>query len=161
LVFTVNGGVEPIRPELRTYQKPDGLRRFMDDVYHEVQKYGGEIVITGVVEKQFSDTLGQEYDTMHMQRMSKLKNYNMRCLIEDGDTNFESNEYCEYKWMRSELFRSIPFYIYGNKIAFVQFNVPVDAPLVVVMESKAIADAFRAQFEGMWKSAKAPAGSKK
>lgn len=156
IVFTINGGVEPVRPDLRTYQTPDGLRAFMDDVYNVVKEYGGDVVLTGVVEKIFSDTLGTEFDDMHMQRMALLKNYTMRCLIEDGDQNFISNEYCQYRWVRSEQFKSVPFYVYGNKVAFIQFDVPVDAPLIVVLQSKAIADTFRSQFEGMWKIAKQP-----
>jgi transcriptional regulator with XRE-family HTH domain len=161
IVFTVNGGIEPLRPELRTYQTSDGLQKFLDDVYNEVQKHGGDIIITGVDEKQFSDAIDKEFGEMHVKRMSKLKNYTMRCLIEDGDTNFIASDYCQYKWTRSEQFRSVPFYIYGNRIAFIQFDVPVDAPLIVVLESKAITDAFRAQFEGMWKNAKTPPGDKK
>jgi hypothetical protein len=46
--------------------------------------------------------------------------------------------------------------VYGNKIAVIQFDVPVDAPLIVVIQSKPIADAFRSQFDGMWQNAKVP-----
>lgn len=160
IVFNNNGGVDPSRPDIKTFQTPHGLRDFMDDVYDVIKTVGGEICITGVIEKQFSDVLGFEFDQMHMKRMAELKNYSMRCLIEEGDTNFESDEYCEYRWTRKNEFVSIPFYVYGNKVAFIQFDAPIDAPIIVVIQSKPIVDAFRVQFESMWKSAKFPSQSK-
>lgn len=161
VAFNANGGVDPSRPDVRTYQTPHGLRAFMDDVYDVIKTDGGEICITGVVEQDFSDTLGQEFDQMHMDRMAALKNYTMRCLIEEGDFNFTSDEYCEYRWTRKDEFSSIPFYIYGNKVAFIQFDAPINAPIIVVIQSKPIVDAFRKQFESMWKSAKIPPKDKK
>lgn len=156
IVFTQNGGIEPARPELKTYAGREGFQKFMDDVYTTLQEQGGEVVITGAVEEEFPAALGAEYDAMHLSRMAKLKNYTMRCLVEEGNTTFAATEYCQYRWSPRGEFRPVPFYIYGNKIAFIQFNVPVDAPLVVVIQSKTIADAFRSQFDGMWRNAKIP-----
>jgi transcriptional regulator with XRE-family HTH domain len=156
VAFNNNGGVDPSKPEVKTFQTAYGLQALLDDVYNVVKTSGGDICITGVVEKDFSTTIGHEFDQMHMERMSELKNYSMRCLIEEGDTNFEGDSYCEYRWTRKDEFVSIPFYIYGNKVAFIQFDAPIDAPIIVLIQSKPIVDAFRMQFESMWKSAKIP-----
>lgn len=156
IVFTPTGGIEPARPELRTYNGPDGLRLFFDDVYDVIKERGGEVVITGFHEDIFTETLGKEYHYMHMDRMSKLKNYTMRCLIEEGDMNFLASHYCEYRWSPRGEFRPVAFYIYADKVAFIQFEVPVDAPMITIIKSKQITDAFRAQFESMWRSSKDP-----
>lgn len=155
IVFTINGGVDPARPELRTYTGQSGLHHFFDDVYETTKENGGEIVITGFAESQFDTALDPEFDKMHMERMVKLSNFSMRCLVEDGDFNFFSS-YCQYRWTPRGQFSPVPFYIYGNKIAFIQFNVLVDAPLIVVLQSKAITDSFRIQFEELWRSARIP-----
>ena len=154
VVFTPTGGIEPARPELRTYAGRDGFQRFFDDVYMTVKDLGGEIVITGVVDQQFVDAVDAEFSEMHPQRMRKLKNFHMRCLTQEGDTSTLTNEYCEYRWTPRSQFAPVPFYVYGNKVAFIQFDAPVDAPLVVAIHSKVISDAFRLQFDGMWKLAK-------
>lgn len=156
VVFTQTGGIEPARPELRTYAGADGLRHFFDDVYEVIKDRGGEVVITGFHEDVYAEILGEDYVRMHVSRMSKLKNYTMRCLIEEGDMNFVADGYCEYRWSRKQEFRPVPFYIYGNKLALIQLEVPVDAPMIVIIQSAAISDAFRAQFDGMWRSAKLP-----
>lgn len=154
IVFTATGGLEPMRSELRTYTSSTGLKAFMDDVYNTIkEENGGDIIITGVVEKDFSTHLGNDFHIMHMKRMSKLKNYTMRCLIEQGDHNFKAKAYCQYRWISSKQFRPVPFYIYGNRISFIQFNVAVDVPLIVVLQSKAITEAFRAQFDVLWDTA--------
>jgi DNA-binding XRE family transcriptional regulator len=160
IVFTQNGGIEPARPELKTYSGQIGLQRFFDDVYTTLRDQGGEVVITGFDESVYAGLLEKDFIQMHLDRMGKLKNYTMRCLIEEGDYNFIANSYCEYKWSRREEFRPVPFYIYGRKVAFIQFDVPVDAPMIVIIQSTAIADAFRAQFDSMWKSAKIPSKTK-
>lgn len=160
IVFTQTGGIEPARPELRTFVGQNGFRAFFDDVYATIRDMGGEVVIIGSDEDDFIKAFGNEFLSIHKSRMEKLKNFNMRCLIEEGDMNFLATEYCTYKWSPREQFQSVPFYIYGNKVAFIQFNVPVDAPLIVVVQSKAIADAFRLQFDGMWKNSKIPPDNK-
>jgi transcriptional regulator with XRE-family HTH domain len=157
IVFTINGGVEPARPELRTYTGMAGMQSFMDDVYQVIKDQGGEVVISGAVEKVFAEAMNDDFLAVHMARMEKLKNYNMRCLIEEGNQDFTANNYCEYRWTSRDQFRPVTFYAYGNKIAFIQFDVPVDAPMIVVLQSKVITDAFRVQFEGMWRTAKVPA----
>ncbi len=161
IVFTQNGGIEPARPELKTYTGRVGLQKFFDDVYQTVRDQGGEVVIIGYDESISTQLLSEDFVHMHIERMNKLKNYTMRCLIEEGDYNFTADSYCDYRWSRQQEFRPVPFYIYGNKVALIQFEVPVDAPMIVVVQSAAIAGAFRAQFDGMWRAAKVPPKSGK
>ena len=153
--FTLNGGVEPIKPDLRTYSGSSGFRLFFDDIYETIKGNGGEIIITGVVDQQFVDALDDvEFLRMHISRMANLENFTMRCLTEEGDTSAISSEYCEYRWSPRKRFSPVPFYIYSDKVAFIQFNVPNEGTIVIVIQSKLIADAFRLQFDGMWEDAK-------
>jgi transcriptional regulator with XRE-family HTH domain len=154
IVFTATGGLEPARPELRTYQGTSGVQSFFDDVYETLSQMGGEVVITGFDEELV--TGGPEFDADYVDRMSKLNNYNMRCLIKEGDTNFVASSYCDYRWSKFDEFQPVPFYAYGNKIAFIEYSVPVDAPLIVILNSRSISNAFRAHFESMWRAAKMP-----
>lgn len=152
IVFNNSGGVDPARPELRTYQGLAGIQSFFDDVYETLSEMGGEVVISGFDEDLV--TAGPEFDMMHVKRMSKLDNYTMRCLVKEGDKNLVASAYCEYRWTAHKDFQPVPFYAYGNKIAFIEYSSPVDPPLIVILRSKTISNAFHSHFEAMWRAAK-------
>src|SRR3989338_3594065 len=55
-----------------------------------------------------------------------------------------------YRFLPQELEMPISTNIYNNKVAI--FMLVVEEPLVIVMESKLIADSFRKYFEILWNS---------
>jgi hypothetical protein len=48
------------------------------------------------------------------------------------------------------LFSSVPFYIYGKKLAIILFN---PEPTVIVLNYAAAAEAYAMQFRAMWEQA--------
>lgn len=126
----------------------DGLKTFFDDVRATVQKSDKEIVICGVAEKYLEDKL-KEYLDYHRKEMASNKNVRMRCLIEESDLDLGASDYCHYRWQAKESFSNVPFYIYGDKLAIIVTSAPED-PLILLIQNRVIAEAYRRQFEAMW-----------
>jgi DNA-binding XRE family transcriptional regulator len=157
--FTENSGVrlKPQGIEVLTGQK--GLQLFFDGVYEYVRQHGGPIVQFGVEEQKFLTHLGSEFSQNYMKRMAEIardrKDLIVRAIICEGDTNFLASDYNEYRWISKDIFQAVPFYIYGEILAIMDFQT-VPAPTIVILKFPAITDAYRAQFEAFWKIAQKP-----
>jgi DNA-binding XRE family transcriptional regulator len=148
--FTDYQGVR-FRPEgIQILSGRDGLIALMEDIYHSCrQGNAGDLVLAGAPEDEFERILG-DYDKVYLANMSSVPGLKMRTLIEEGDQNFVSSSYTEYRWVPKELFQAVPFYAYADKLAIVVFRTD-PSPRIFVIESKTIADAYRRQFESMWR----------
>jgi len=130
----------------------EGLIALMEDIYNSCrQGVAGDIVLSGVSEDDFQKHLG-DYDDTYMKNMQSLPNIHMRCLIQEGDKNFVSSSYAEYRWSPKSQFKAVPFYAYADKLAIILFS-PGAKPKIYMIQSIEIAEAYRGQFEGMWKTA--------
>jgi hypothetical protein len=87
--------------------------------------------------------------------MSKISHLKMRCLIEENDLDLGASDYCQYRWQAKENFSNVPFYIYGDKLAIIVTSAPED-PLILLIQNRVIAEAYRRQFDSMWTTAKEP-----
>lgn len=159
-VFTARGiefldyqGVR-FRPEgIQILNGREGLIALMEDIYDSCKRgVAGDIVLAGAPEDEFQRILG-EYDETYLANMSSIANLKMRALINEGDTNIVSSDYCEYRWSPKEQFQAVPFYAYADKLAIVVFQAD-PAPRIFTIQSKTIAEAYRRQFESMWANAK-------
>lgn len=88
-----------------------------------------------------------------MGALKKQRKFNFRILVKEGDTYFPARAYADYRWISPEYFHTVPFYVYGNKLAIIHFQ---KGPTIHVVENKDIADAQRIQFNVFWESAKIP-----
>ena len=55
--------------------------------------------------------------------------------------------------MSAENFGSVPFYVYGDKLAFILFK---EEPQIIVLDYPEIAKAYTAQFLSFWEKADIP-----
>ncbi|NCC03477.1 MAG: helix-turn-helix domain-containing protein [Proteobacteria bacterium] len=130
----------------------EGLITLMEDIYNSCrQGVAGDIVLSGVSEDDFQKHLG-DYDETYMKNMRSLPHVHMRCLIQEGDKNFVSSSYAEYRWSPKSQFKAVPFYAYADKLAIILFS-PGAKPKIYMIQSIEIAEAYRAQFESMWNTA--------
>lgn len=156
--FTDNFGVR-LKPQgVEVLLGEDGLRRFFDGVYEHLRKHGGLVQQTGIDENLFTQYLG-DYSPIHIKRISELvkerRDIKFQALIKEGDSNFACSEYADYRWQATESFEPVPFYIYGDCLAIISFQT-IPAPTVVLHKITAITNAYRKQFETMWRMAKIP-----
>ena len=121
---------------------------FYDDIYTTLKENPGEVVVSNADEKKFLSFLTDEQMKLHRERMIELKDVTYRILISEGDDFLAaSSTYAKYRWMPEALFSSVPFYIYGAKLAIIRFN---PEPYVYVIKSQEITDSYRKQFDAIW-----------
>ena len=100
-----------------------------------------------------------DYSPFHRKRMTQLvaerKDIKVLAIVCEGDTNLVASDYNEYRWISKEIFAPVPFYIYGETLAIMDFQT-VPAPTILVHKFPAITNAYRKQFEAFWKLSHEP-----
>ncbi|MFA5592675.1 MAG: helix-turn-helix transcriptional regulator [Micavibrio sp.] len=145
-------GVRTKSADVRVYSGTNGFKDFYDDVYETLKVQPGTVCVSNVDENDFLN-FGDDLLERHSQRIKNLGNIQYKILIREEDMNFAASGYAEYRWIAKELFTTVPFYIYGSKIAILLLGNEATA---IVMNYPAIADAFRVQFEANWATARIP-----
>lgn len=161
--FTPNTGVQLKPQNVEVLEGTPGFARFYDYVYEYLSQYGGTVCVSGVNEKLFIKYHG-EFADEHVKRMAELvkqrNDLTMRILVEEGDTNFVSSAYAQYRWQPKEYFSPASFYVFGDNIALISFSHE-PSPLVVFIKSASLADAYRHSFNLAWEHAIIPPTSDK
>lgn len=142
-------GLEGVRlrsGDIRTYKGQAGLIDFYEDIYRTVKNFKGDILVSNVDERLFVKYLG-EFAATHIERMKSLPSIQYKILLREGDDYVPGEDYAEYRSIPSELFASVPFYVYADKMAIIVFESELT---VIVMDYPAIANAYRTQFADMW-----------
>jgi hypothetical protein len=147
---------------METFEGREGFVRFFETVHHYLETYGGEICVGGVDESLFVKYQG-DYANQHMDKMleitQKNSNINMRILIEEGDKNFVASHYATYKWLPKKYFLPTAMYVFGENLALISFTHD-PAPLVILIQSAAFAEAYRHSFNMLWEMASNPVRKK-
>jgi transcriptional regulator with XRE-family HTH domain len=152
--FTPEDGVKRKSLRTQTFHGQAGMIEFMRLVYEEARDRGGEFCVSNVDETIFTERFGQEEDALYTKRMSEIKDrYKFKVLIKEGDQNFVASEYAEYRWIPAEQFHSVPFYVFGNSLAFLIFG---EQTTIHVIHNAEVANAQRSQFNLAWEEAKIP-----
>jgi transcriptional regulator with XRE-family HTH domain len=163
--FTSDEGVRIKSNAYETLVGPKGLQQFFNNVHAHAQQHGGTIIQFGVDEKQFLDHLGTEFSADYVKRMQQVseqqKTLKVLAIICEGETEYLAPDYNEYRWISKEFFQAVPFYIYGDTLAIMDFQT-VPSPTITLLKSRSITSAYRKQFDAFWHFAKEmPKQSKK
>jgi transcriptional regulator with XRE-family HTH domain len=148
-------GTEGMRIKQNTidiYEGREGFNNFFDYVYQNSLSEAAEIYACNIDETLFIKWAG-DIAPDHMKRMSALKGLSFKVLVKEGDHNLDAADYVEYKWLSEELFSSVPYYIFGSKLAIILFE---PEPKIIVMKYPMITDAYKKQFMAFWKLATKP-----
>jgi len=151
--FTENEGVRKATNNITTLEGRDGLMAFVDDLYAVAQlssSRNGEKPMYGcnVNDNQFRDCL-KDYVETHVNRMAKLESFELQMLMSQEHATPFATDYRNCRYL-PEAANSVPFYVYADKFAIINFKVE-NAPRIVIIHSAAVADAYREQFRFMWK----------
>jgi transcriptional regulator with XRE-family HTH domain len=148
IIFTEDDGVRRQRSGIKIYEGREGFVRWYDDVY-ETAKAGGEICVSGCQESDYETWLSVEDDRKHTERMNQLGGQvSCRVILREGDSNFTYSSYVHYRWIAKDQWERNPLYLYGQKLAVVEFKE--EGPTVTVIESVAAARAFKKIFDATW-----------
>ncbi len=152
--FLPNDGIRKKTGFINFYRGENGFSDFYDDIYETAKALNKplEFLVSNVDEQEFMKW-GKEVFDPHSKRMNDLGNISYKILVQEGDTNFIASAYAEYRWLPREFFSSVPFYVYGGKLAIILFETELT---VMVLEYPTITDAYRKQFEAIWEVSKPP-----
>ncbi len=153
IAFTENDGVKRKSSAIRTLEGQEGFWQFYDDVYATIKEHGGEILVSNVDERDFKKWMGERTNA-HITKMTKLlkeRNFFSKILIKEGDYDLTASDMAEYRWTPKERFSEIPFYIYGEKLAIIDFEQ--NNVSIFIIDNKKITEAYKKQFEIIWDQA--------
>lgn len=155
--FTDNQGVAFRTAGVRTLTGRNGYLEFFEDVYQTLETAKSkEVLVSNVDERQFEYWHGK-YGGDHVTKIKNDLNAHYKILVKEGDTYFPAQNYAQYRWLTAKLFVSVPFYLYGEKLAIILFE---NEPKIILIESSLVAQAFRIQFHEMWQDSLEPSFKK-
>lgn len=145
LEFTDDNGVRDMQITVQKYRGAEGFRAFMDDVYQTAVDTGGGICLFNAKPSNWHKWLGHDWWQMHSDRMAALGDkIHMRITAKEGENLLISSSFAEYRWFPSAYFSEQSFYVYGEKIAFLNFS-DEDVSIVVINQkefTKSLKDLF-------------------
>lgn len=148
--FTESNGVRKSSNIVINYQGQADFRKYADDIYKILldTPHDRRIYIFGNNDGEFINALG-DYASVHLQRMAKLENLDFRTLVIEG-VDVIVTKYIRYRRLPTMAF-AIPFSVYENRFDFIIYGEGTSFPKVVAIKSQSVADAYRAQFDVLWK----------
>lgn len=151
-------GVRIRSGDVQIYTGQQGYIDFYTDVYETLNKAPGLVRISNVDERKFVQwhgALGAE----HLKKMQELKakKVTYKILICEGDDFFPAESFAEYRWLPKLQYSTVPFYVYGNKLAIMLLE---EEPKIIVIKFAAVAEAYTKQFDAAWESSIQPIKSK-
>jgi transcriptional regulator with XRE-family HTH domain len=149
--FIGGDGVKIKSGEIRTYRGSSGFWGFYEDIYRTCMEHHGDVCVSNVNERKFLKWLGEDNLAKHKKRMSEIEGLRYKILVKENDDYFVASEYAEYRWIDPKLFASVPFYVYGNKLAILLFGNEVE---VIVLDYPSIAETYKIQFNSLWGDAR-------
>jgi transcriptional regulator with XRE-family HTH domain len=162
--FTDNEGVRLKPATVDVLTGREGLQHFFDGVHDYASKHGGTIMMFGIDETTFISTITPEFSQDYLKRMTevsrKRSDLEVQAIICEGDTNFCASDYNVYRWISKDVFQAVPFYIYGETLAIMDFDT-APGPTIMLLKSRAITNAYRKQFQTFWKIAHTPPAANK
>ena len=146
LEFLPQSGLRKKIDVVSIYEGNDYIDRFLDNVYETAMRHGGEIIVSNVDEKKFIEDRTPEAINRHSNRMLALDNVSFKVLIGENDVNPNAEDYIDYRRLPDTYFSSVPFYIYGTKLAVMLWT----QKRIIVIDDPDLASSYRKQFDALW-----------
>ena len=150
LVFQEGDGVKRHTGEIRTLKGSEGLKIFLNETYAYLKEHGGIVCLHNAKPNYWYQWLGKDWYYTHVARMQKIKNkMDFRITAEQGNSQFISKAFAEYRWFPKEYFSDQPIYSYNDIIAFVNFED--DELTINILKNEKFAKGFQALFNIAWR----------
>lgn len=149
LEFIEGDGVRQSKSTLKRYSGSAEFKLFYDDIYNTAKTVGGSICLFNGVPALLIKWLGDDFYKAHAARMEKIKkNFDFKVIIREQDKQLIGASFVTYRWFPADLFYSKTIYIFGDKVAFMDFTE--ENVSVLVLEQKEFADSERVLFRIAW-----------
>lgn len=144
--FTPDPGVRLRRQkfQLQVWEGRESIIKTWLDIEQTFHQSGGEVLLSGLDERDWI----KHYKADLKNTLDRRKNMNIRgrCLLCEGDS-LVTMSIDSYRTIPKMLFQQTPYYIYADKIAIINWDLP---RRVLLIQNPMIADTFRKQFEFNW-----------
>lgn len=148
IMFTDGEGVRKRTYEVRVLRGQEGFWSFYDDIYETIKSKGGKILVSNVDEKVFWKWLGDKR-TPHKARMEKLTNFEQKIIVKEGTSELlTAYDTTAYRLLPAHQFAETPFYLYGDKLAIINFEER-DVQIFIIDQPN-IAAAYEKTFFALW-----------
>jgi transcriptional regulator with XRE-family HTH domain len=157
LAFLENSGVQKRTDTIIKLEGYNDFKHFMDQVYEAATKpYSLDgtkpICICNLDNSLFRKHM-KDYYAVHVERLKKLSGLQIRSLAAEVDSNHAAGaSYLQYRYLKELKSVVAPFYVFGDKFALIDFDVP-EPPKILLVHSASLAKSYRDQFNIMWNSA--------
>lgn len=149
VLMTEQGGVIPKQMQVVYYNGRDGFHDFFDHIYESMRAGGGRICIFNGSPPLLIKWLGDEWYKMHAERMTDIRDrFTCRVIIEEGQRNLIGSSFAEYRFISADQFNEKTIYIYGENVAFIDFQP--ESVTVTEIQHKETADAMQTMFDISW-----------
>lgn len=146
--FLPNDGIRKKTGEVRVLSGRTGFWQFYEDIYETLSQFPGEVVVHNVDERKFEKWLGADNLKTHIERMKSIEGVTYKILLQEGDDYYLATpDYSTYRWIPTMFFSSVPFYVYGQKLAILLFDAE---PTVIILDYPSVTEAYRRHFHAFW-----------
>lgn len=150
--FLPNDGIRKRIGEVRVLTGRAGFQEFYDIIYQELLKSPSEVLVSDVDERLFEKWHGAENVKSHIERMKSVSGVSYKILLREGDKYItNTGKDVEYRWIPKDQFSSVPFYVFGDKLAIIIFD---NEPTVILMDYSIVSKAYAIQFNALWDRSK-------
>lgn len=147
--FIDSTGVRKRTGEVKILRGQEGLRAFFDGVYETAKNEGGDICLFNGVPDLLTKWLGEDWYTMHANRMKALKtDFKMKIIVKEGESHLIAQNFAEYRWFPREMFNEKTIYMHGNTLGFMDFEE--ETLRVIMLKHRDMAESFRVLFNIAW-----------
>ena len=146
----IDGGVRHNKHTVKSLQGHSGFAEFRADVLDEARNGALDICVSNVDERQFAKWGEGKVNEHYRAEMQKISGLKFRILIEEDDTHVSAG-YAEYRWLPTDRFGEISFYVYSDKIAIISFE-DNDFNAFVIKHPR-VSGFYRREFERLWNKA--------
>lgn len=152
-------GVEKNEKEVKVFRGNDALYDFYEDIWNTLSDGHNEVLVGNVNERDFVRNLDKKLLEDHLRTVKKLrqtKTISYKILLKEGDYFFAGNypsEHGEYRWTPKDEFQSIPFYVFGDKMAIILW---LDETIIFLINSREATSIYREKFQQMWEKSIKP-----
>lgn len=153
LEFGDNERVSKSSNKVHVLKGQRGFLEFYDHVYEELKSTNSKFAyVCNVDENEFVKWQGDNLKE-HTARMTAL-GIQYKIMIRHGDTFFPASDYGEYRWMPEGMFSSVPYYLFGGKLAFLIFTE--EEPRIYILNEPDLSSSYKSQFDSLWQQSTKP-----
>ncbi len=150
----IDDGVRKKKSLIETFEGPRAIVPLFDDMINclsQVEEDQRELLAFGADEEMFLKHFSLDTLNDQLERRDKLK-IRQRLLICEGVKEIVGH-LNTYRWMPKTFFASSLTYVYGDNVAFVLWQQPVQ---ILLIRNAALAEERRKNFQLVWNSSRAP-----